>query len=141
MTGLYVYDGLASEIAAAVQPSARGEIEITDVNREYLARGQLFVERLPREETWFDTGTPDSLFEAAVLVRQLELDGGRKIGCLEDIAFTSSWIGADGLLAAARRWAGSSYANFLGRGAVDATVLEFVAAVGHSVLTASRVPN
>jgi len=124
VTGLYVYDGGAAGIAAAVQPSARGEIEITDVNRAYLKRGELFVETLPAQETWFDTGTPDSLLEAAALVRRLENESGRKIGCLEDIAFSARWIDADGLRAAARRWSGSAYARHLESLAANAPVLE-----------------
>ena len=124
VTGLYIYDGSAADIAAAVQPSARGEIEITDVNRAYLKHGNLFVETLPPEETWFDTGTPDSLLEAASLVRRLEKESGRKIGCLEDIAFAARWIDAGGLRAAARRWHGSAYARYLDALAADAPVLE-----------------
>jgi len=124
VTGLYIYDGLAADIAAAVQPSPRGEIEITDVNRAYLKRGNLFVEILPPEETWFDTGTPDSLLEAAQRVRRLEQESGRKIGCLEDIAFAARWIDADGVRAAAQRWSGSAYARYLEALAAHAPVLE-----------------
>ena len=113
VTGLYVYDGQASTIASAVQPSARGEIEITDVNRSYLDRGALHVELIPGSDTWFDTGTPDSLLEAAQLVQSIERQGGRKPGCLEEIAFRAGWIDAAGLQAAAHRWAGSSYARHL----------------------------
>lgn len=113
VTGLYVYDGAAAAIAKAVQPSARGEIEITDVNRDYLDRGALHVELIPDSDTWFDTGTPDSLLEAAQLVQRIERQGARKPGCLEEIAFDAGWIGSDGLQSAARRWAGSSYAQHL----------------------------
>jgi glucose-1-phosphate thymidylyltransferase len=122
--GLYVYDGRSADIAAAVQPSARGEIEITDVNREYLTRGELFVEGLPEDESWFDTGTPDSLLEASVLVRSIEQSSERKPGCLEEIAFAEGWIDADGVRKAARRWAGSSYAKFLERMVDRESVLE-----------------
>jgi len=124
VTGLYIYDGRAADIAAAVRPSARGEIEITDVNRAYLQQGNLFVEILPPEETWFDTGTPDSLLEAATLVRRLEKETGRKIGCLEDIAYAARWIDADGVRAAAQRWHGSAYARYLDALAANAPVLE-----------------
>ncbi|KWT71005.1 Glucose-1-phosphate thymidylyltransferase [Hyphomicrobium sulfonivorans] len=113
VTGLYVYDGAAAAIARAVQPSARGEIEITDVNRDYLNRDALRVELIPDSDTWFDTGTPDSLLEAAQLVQQIERQGARKPGCLEEIAFDAGWIGLDGLQAAANRWAGSNYARHL----------------------------
>jgi len=124
VTGLYIYDGRAADSASAVLSSPRGEIEITDVNRAYLNDGKLFVEVLPQEETWFDTGTPDSLLEAAALVRRLEKETGRKIGCLEDIAFAARWIDADGVRAAARRWSGSTYARYLDALVANAPVLE-----------------
>jgi len=113
VTGLYVYDGMASAIAASIKPSARGEIEITDVNRDYLTRSDLHVELLPETDSWFDTGTPDSLLETSNLVRRLELESGRKVACLEAIAYEAGWIGNEALRNAARRWQGSSYAHYL----------------------------
>jgi glucose-1-phosphate thymidylyltransferase len=113
VTGLYVYDGEAPAIAASIKPSARGELEITDVNREYLARAQVWVERLPEGETWFDSGTPDSLIEASLQVRRLEAARGRKLACLEAIALESGWITAEAVRAAARRWSGSAYGRAL----------------------------
>lgn len=113
VTGLYVYDAEAPAIAASIKPSARGELEITDVNKEYLARGQAWVELLPKSETWFDTGTPDSLLEASLLVRRLEAESGRKAACLEGIALEAGWITPEAVRAAALRWSGSAYGRAL----------------------------
>jgi glucose-1-phosphate thymidylyltransferase len=113
VTGLYVYDAEAPAVAAAIKPSARGELEITDVNKAYLARSRVYVERLPESETWFDTGTPDSLLEASLLVRQLEARNGRKLASLEGIALDAGWITADDVRIAARRWQGSAYGRAL----------------------------
>lgn len=92
VTGLYIYDALAPELAAGLTPSARGELEITDLNRAYLERGLLSVERLGRGFAWLDTGTPDSLIEAAQFVRTLEQRQGFKIGCPEEIAWRKGYI-------------------------------------------------
>ena len=92
ITGLYFYDGRAPEIAADLKPSARGELEITDLNCVYLERGQLTVERLGRGYAWLDTGTPDSLLEAAEFVCTLEARQGFRIASPEEIAFRADWI-------------------------------------------------
>jgi len=118
VTGLYFYDARAAEFAATLKPSARGELEITDLNRIYLERGELTVERLGRGFTWLDTGTPSSLVEAAEYVRAIELRQGQRIACLEEIAFSSGWIDAAELTAAAQRFEKSDYGRYLA-GLVD----------------------
>ena len=97
VTGLYVYDAQAPDLAANLKPSARGELEITDLNRAYLERGRLSVERLGRGYAWLDTGTPDSLIEAASFVRTLEQRQGFKIGCPEEIAWRKGFIDINAL--------------------------------------------
>jgi glucose-1-phosphate thymidylyltransferase len=93
VAGLYVYDGRAAEFAAGLTPSPRGELEITDLNRAYLDRGELTVERMERGYAWLDAGTPDSLLEAAEFVATLQRRQGVQIGCLEEIAFRLGYIG------------------------------------------------
>jgi glucose-1-phosphate thymidylyltransferase len=97
VTGLYFYDNRVLDIAAGLRPSARGELEITDVNRAYLDRGQLRVERFGRGFAWLDTGTCDSLMQAASFVETLQARQGLKIACLEEIAFRKGFIPLDRL--------------------------------------------
>jgi glucose-1-phosphate thymidylyltransferase len=101
VTGLYFYDNQALEIAQQIRPSARGELEITDVNRAYLERGQLRVQPLSRGFTWLDAGTPDSLLKASALVETIQRRQGLKIACLEEIAYRRGFITAEQLHALA----------------------------------------
>jgi glucose-1-phosphate thymidylyltransferase len=113
VTGLYFYDHEAPDIAAGLAPSARGELEITDVNRHYLARGALHVQALGRGFAWLDTGTHDSLLEASQFIHTLERRQGLKVGCPEEIAWRNGWIGDDALLALAAPLARSGYGDYL----------------------------
>jgi glucose-1-phosphate thymidylyltransferase len=113
VTGLYVYDSRAPAIAAELAPSARGELEITDVNRAYLKASDLRVERLGRGFAWLDTGTCDSLLEAAEFVRSIQHRQALPIACLEEIAFRQGWIDAAALSALAAELGGSSYGEYL----------------------------
>ena len=113
VTGLYFYDADVVNIAANLRPSARGELEITDVNRAYLARGRLDVEVMGRGYAWLDTGTPDSLLEAAQFVATLEKRQGMKIACPEEIAWRMGFIDDAGLDRAITRLGKSSYATYL----------------------------
>ena len=113
VTGLYFYDEQVVDIAANLKPSARGELEITDVNSAYLERGQLRVEQLGRGFAWLDTGTPDNLLEAAEFVRVLEKRQGFKICCPEEIAFRSNWITRNQLETLGKTLGRSTYGQYL----------------------------
>jgi len=115
VTGLYFYDEQVVDIAAGIIASARGELEITDLNREYLERGQLHVEIMGRGYAWLDTGTPDSLLEAAEFVGTLERRQGTKMACPEEIAFRMGFIDPAQLRSAADRLGKSDYARYLRR--------------------------
>lgn len=113
VTGLYFYDNDVIRIARAVKPSARGELEITDVNNAYLERGDLRVERFGRGFAWLDTGTHDSLLEASQYVQTIEHRQGLKVACLEEIAFQNGWIDKDQLLAQAKAFGKTGYGQYL----------------------------
>ena len=111
--GLYFYDAQVCELAEKLKPSRRGELEITDLNRIYLERGELSVERLGRGFAWLDTGTHRSLMEAGNFVQAIEERQGLKIACLEEIAWNNGWIGRDEVEFAAQKMGESSYADYL----------------------------
>ena len=113
VTGLYFYDNDVVEIAKQVKPSERGELEITTVNQMYLERGDLNVELLGRGFAWLDTGTHESLLEAAQFVETLEKRQGYKVACLEEIAFNNGWLAADELRKLAKRMSKNSYGEYL----------------------------
>jgi glucose-1-phosphate thymidylyltransferase len=113
VTGLYIYDNEVVSIARALKPSARGELEITDVNVAYLNRGRLRAQVLSRGNAWLDTGTHDSLLEAANFVAIVEKRQGLKIGCLEEIAYRLGYIDAAAMRAIAESLKGSEYARYL----------------------------
>ena len=113
VTGLYFYDEQVCDIAASLKPSARGELEITDVNARYLAQEQLGVEIMGRGYAWLDTGTHDSLLEAGQFIATLERRQGLKVACLEEIAFRAGWIDAARLRALAEPMRRNGYGQYL----------------------------
>ncbi|KHJ53522.1 glucose-1-phosphate thymidylyltransferase [Aureimonas altamirensis] len=125
ITGLYFYDGRASEIARSLKPSPRGELEITDLNKVYLEEGKLAVEPMGRGFAWLDTGTPDSLLQAAEFVQTLEQRQGFKVCCPEEIAFVNGFIDADQLRSLGRELGKSTYGQYLLRIADDGLATPF----------------
>lgn len=113
VTGLYFYDSRVCDIAAAIRPSARGELEITDVNREYLRLGMLSVEVMGRGYAWLDTGTHDSLLDAASFIATLQKRQGLMVACPEEVAFSQGWISAEALQALAAPLAKNGYGQYL----------------------------
>lgn len=113
VTGLYFYDNDVVSIAKTMKPSARGELEITSINQEYLTRGQLHVEVLGRGHTWLDTGTFESLLEASQFIRTIQEHQGYLVACLEEIAFLSGWLGKSDLRATASAMGANAYSQYL----------------------------
>jgi glucose-1-phosphate thymidylyltransferase len=115
VTGLYFYDNQVLDIAAGLRPSARGELEITDVNRAYLNRGQLHVQRLPRGTAWLDTGTHEMLLQAANYIQAIEERQGLMVACLEEIAYRMGYIDSEALARLASAMSQSAYGQYLCR--------------------------
>jgi glucose-1-phosphate thymidylyltransferase len=113
VTGLYFYDNQVVDIAHNIQPSARGELEITTVNQVYLERGQLQVERLSRGVAWLDTGTHQSLLQAATFVETIEQRQGLKVACLEEVAYRMGYISASEITAIGKTMAKNAYGQYL----------------------------
>jgi len=113
VTGLYFYDHRVVDIAAGLRPSARGELEITDVNRAYLDAGDLHVEKLGRGIAWLDTGTHEALLQASNFIQTIEERQGLKVACVEEIAYRMGYIGADDVLRMAKTMEKSGYGQYL----------------------------
>ena len=115
VTGLYFYDNQVCDIAASIKPSARGELEITDVNRVYLEKNELNVEIMGRGFAWLDTGTHDSLLDAAGFIATLQKRQGLMVACPEEIAYRQGWISADAVQKVANQLSKNSYGQYLGK--------------------------
>jgi glucose-1-phosphate thymidylyltransferase len=113
VTGIYFYDARACGLAAELEPSPRGELEITDLNNRYLAQGELWLEKLGRGTAWLDTGTHESLMQAGNFIETIEQRQGLKICCPEEVAFQRRWIGAEDLRRIAREYDKSGYGEYL----------------------------
>jgi len=113
VTGLYFYDNDVIEIAKGLKPSLRGELEITDVNRTYLERDELYLEQMNREFAWLDTGTYDSLIAAGQFIHTIEKRQGLKVACLEEISFSKGWIGSEEMLKQANKFKSTSYGKYI----------------------------
>jgi glucose-1-phosphate thymidylyltransferase len=124
VTGLYFYDGRAAQFARELEPSARGELEITDLNRKYMELGALFVEPLSRGYAWLDTGTHENLLQASEFVRILQERQGVHIACLEEIAFANGFIDREQLRARCQYFSGTSYGRYLAEIADGPVVLQ-----------------
>lgn len=111
--GLYFYDNSVVEIAKNIKPSARGELEITDVNKVYMDKGNLKVLTLGRGYAWFDTGTPDRLNDASDFVKAIELRQGTQIACLEEIAYLNKWISKEEILELAKKYSKTDYGRYI----------------------------
>jgi glucose-1-phosphate thymidylyltransferase len=113
VTGLYMYDGSASERAARLKPSARGELEITDLNLDYFKSGDLRVEKLGRGIAWLDTGTPTAMLQASMFIQAIEERQGLKVCCPEEVAYRKGFIGERELLQQAKALGKSEYGKYL----------------------------
>ncbi|MGH7441278.1 MAG: sugar phosphate nucleotidyltransferase, partial [bacterium] len=128
VTGLYFYDGSAAVRAEGLKPSARGELEITDLNRSYLDSGSLGVEVLRRGVAWLDTGTHESMLQASTFIEAVESRQGLKVGCPEEVAWRQGWISRTELGALAARMDKNQYGRYLKRLALEAQAPEEVSA-------------
>lgn len=113
VTGLYFYDNKVVEYARNLKPSARGEYEITDLNRIYMEKGNLFVERMSRGYAWLDTGTHESLLEASEFVRTIQHRQGTHVACIEEIAYNNGWLNRDQLIEYGRYYSKTNYGRYL----------------------------